>query len=102
MTRALEELAAQLADPSPEVRRRAAQGLGEVDAPGIGALVVRALSDEDWRVRKEAVAASAGVARRGDLLRGLGGAPAHRDDAGLRKPAAEAPPGAAFLCRNHT
>lgn len=90
MTRALEELAAQLADPSPEVRRRAAQGLGEVDAPGIGALVVRALSDEDWRVRKEAVAASAVVARRDELLRGLAGALADRDDVGLRNAAVEA------------
>ncbi|CAN5616748.1 HEAT repeat domain-containing protein [soil metagenome] len=90
MTRSLEEAAAQLRDPSPEVRRRITQELAELDLPGAAALVVRALADDDWRVRKEAVATAAIVPKRDEMLRGLAGALADRDDVGLRNAAVEA------------
>jgi HEAT repeat protein len=90
MTRAASDPARLLADANPEVRRRAAQALAEHDAPGVGELVLRALSDEDWRVRKEAVGVAPLVPRRDEVLRALAGGLADRDDVGLRNAAVEA------------
>ncbi len=90
MTRPVSDIAALLADPSPEVRRRAAQTLAERDAPGVGELLLRALADEDWRVRKEAVSAAPIVPRRDEVLKALARGLADRDDVGLRNGAVEA------------
>jgi HEAT repeat protein len=53
-------------------------------------LVVRALGDEDWRVRKEAVTVAASLDRRDEVLRGLEAALDDRSNIGLRNSAVEA------------
>ena len=79
-----------LALEDPEERRRATASLRDV-APddGIG-LVVRALGDEDWRVRKEAVAVAIAHAPAPIVLRALVGALSPSDNVGLRNAAVEA------------
>jgi HEAT repeat protein len=43
-----------LDSPDPEIRRRAVSHIAELGTPQAVDLVIRALGDEDWRVRKEA------------------------------------------------
>jgi HEAT repeat protein len=84
------ELAARLADPSPEVRRRAVADLGKLPLADQGARVRGALADEDWRVRKEMIAqlirSPSGPALSGTLI----DAAIQVGDIGLRNAAAEA------------
>ena len=79
-----------LRDIDPEARRRAAQLLPGILGPEAVALLVRALGDEDWRVRKEAAAASTSVEPREAVLTGLFDALSDRDNVGLRNASIEA------------
>jgi len=79
-----------LVDADPEVRRVATQQLSRLDGKIAAELVVRTLGDEDWRVRKEAVAAAASLERRDEVLRRLAAALDDRSNIGLRNSAVEA------------
>jgi HEAT repeat protein len=58
---ALVDITALLDDADPESRRRGAQLVGHVAGAPAVQLLVRALGDTDWRVRKEAAAMAPGV-----------------------------------------
>ncbi|MFO8072980.1 MAG: HEAT repeat domain-containing protein [Polyangia bacterium] len=90
MSVGLEQLLARLRDESPEVRRRAVTALADAPSEKTDALLLEALADRDWRVRKEAVA---GIVRRGPGARLAGrllDAAIQDDEIGLRNAAAEA------------
>lgn len=80
---------------SAEVRRQAALALSERPPADAVAQVLGALSDPDWRVRKEAAASAARLAARGGdaeptITRALADALLQPDDVGLRNAAIEA------------
>ncbi len=79
-----------LASSDPETRRLAAQALASDDSEGAPKLIVRALADTNWRVRKEAAQSAVLAPRRADVLRELGAALGDRDNVGLRNSAVEA------------
>lgn len=79
-----------LSSSDPETRRLAAQALATDERDDAPKLIVRALSDENWRVRKEAAQSAAASPQRHDVLRELSAALANRDDVGLRNSAVEA------------
>jgi HEAT repeat protein len=79
-----------LADEDAEARRRGAQRLGELRGPHAIGLLVRALGDGDWRVRKEAAAVAPKVAPRALVTEALFGALGEKDNVGLRNAAVEA------------
>lgn len=83
----MKDLDAALASDDPETRRLAVTRLAEAGTP---ALLVRALGDEDWRVRKEAAHAARAMARRADVVHALGDALDDRHNVGLRNAAVEA------------
>ena len=77
----------------PEERRRATSELfvRASDAPlGTCSLVLKALADEDWRVRKEAIATAFALAPSQELLDELVRALLPGDNVGLRNAAVEA------------
>jgi HEAT repeat protein len=74
----------------PETRRLAAKALASDDANDAPKRIVRALADENWRVRKEAAQSAVTAPHRADVLRELGAALADRDNVGLRNSAVEA------------
>ncbi len=79
-----------LAVDDPEERRRATASLRDVlPEEGIG-LVIRALGDDDWRVRKEAIAVAVALAPAPVVLRALVGALGPTENVGLRNAAVEA------------
>ncbi|HEY4103090.1 MAG TPA: HEAT repeat domain-containing protein [Polyangiaceae bacterium] len=86
-----EELTQALASSDSEQRRHAIESLpefaNELDAP---LYVVRALGDEDWRVRKQAVEVAVQLAPSQELLSGLVEALLPSDNVGLRNAAVEA------------
>jgi HEAT repeat protein len=79
-----------LSSPDPEVRRRAARELGELEPTLAAAGLLTLLGDEDWRVRKEAVVVVQGLAPEPNLLAVLVGALAPSDNVGLRNATVEA------------
>jgi HEAT repeat protein len=81
---------ALLAQREPESRRLGAQRLGQVHEGGAAELLLRALADEDWRVRKEAAAVAPALERRGETIRALVGALDEKVNIGLRNAAVEA------------
>ena len=81
---------AQLADGEPEVRRRATQEIPALPAPESYELLVAALGDEDWRVRKEAAAIAPKIEPRTAVVFAVARALAERDNIGLRNAAVEA------------
>lgn len=81
---------ARLRDPEPEVRRRAAQDIRLLAAPESCELLVAALGDEDWRVRKEAAATAVRVEPRTAVVFAVARALAERENIGLRNAAVEA------------
>lgn len=85
-----DEVERGLAHADPEVRRVAAQRLVRLDGKSAAELVLQALGDDDWRVRKEAVAVAASLDGRDDVLRGLSDALDDRTNVGLRNSAVEA------------
>ena len=87
------DLESLLESSDPEERRRATSELfvRASDAPaGTCSLVLKALADEDWRVRKEAIATAFALAPNQDLLEELVRALAPGDNVGLRNAAVEA------------
>jgi len=86
----LEEIRGRLESSDPEERRRATAELALVDPDKSGELVVRALADEDWRVRKEAVLVGLSHAPNRAMLDHLISALSSPDNVGLRNAAVEA------------
>jgi HEAT repeat protein len=80
----------RLGDKEPEVRRRAAQDIPLLPAPESCELLVIALGDEDWRVRKEAAAIAPKVEPRTAVVFAVARALAERENIGLRNAAVEA------------
>lgn len=87
-----EEISAAFTSDDPEQRRRAVEALPEVqadlDAPA--GYVLRALGDQDWRVRKQAVAVAVALCPSPELLSGLVLVLMPGDNVGLRNAAVEA------------
>ena len=86
----LRALEAQLGAADPEERRRAAAALSEQEGEQRVSLLLRALGDADWRVRKEATTVAVGLAPALDVLGGLLDALRPGDNVGLRNAAVEA------------
>ncbi len=89
-TNLFSEIESALGSPEPEVRRLAVQKLRELSGQAAPPLLVRALADEDWRVRKEASQAAAQLVPRGPVVELLVGALAEAGAIGLRNSAVEA------------
>ncbi len=83
----IERLRQALSDADPEVRRRAVVHAAHEGSPEVGALLLRALGDEDWRVRKEAVNVSCARAVELDLIEPLVQGICQGDNVGLRNAA---------------
>lgn len=83
-------LARELDQPDPESRRIATQQIGRVRSPLATELLVRALGDEDWRVRKEGAKVASGIEPRDDVVTVLVAALSERENIGLRNAAVEA------------
>ena len=81
---------ARLSDPEPEVRRLATQLIPKLPAPESCELLLVALADVDWRVRKEAATIAARVEPRTAVVFAVARALGERDDIGLRNAAVEA------------
>ncbi|HMJ12234.1 MAG TPA: HEAT repeat domain-containing protein, partial [Polyangiaceae bacterium] len=86
----LAAIEAALRSADPEDRRQAAARLGELAGEALVPLLMRALGDEDWRVRKEATSVAVALAPSGDVLRGLVDALLPGENVGLRNAAVEA------------
>jgi HEAT repeat protein len=83
-------LARELDQPDPESRRVATQQIARLRSPLATALLVRALGDEDWRVRKEGAKIASGVEPRDEVVMALIGALSEKENIGLRNAAVEA------------
>jgi HEAT repeat protein len=81
---------ASLADPDPEARRLAAQELANVDDAEGPALLILALGDSDWRVRKEAASVAQAMPRRESVVQELAQSLANKENIGLRNSVVEA------------
>ena len=84
------DVAALLDEGDPEARRRGAQLIGQVAGPDAAALLLRALGDTDWRVRKEAAAIAPSVEPRLAVIERLLDAVKNRENVGLRNAGVEA------------
>ena len=80
----------KLSDESPEVRRRAVASLERLGLDGAIDLIRRALADDDWRVRKEAVALITRSAPGPAAIASLIDDSVQEEEIGLRNAAAEA------------
>ncbi|MCP4680331.1 MAG: hypothetical protein GY854_33550 [Deltaproteobacteria bacterium] len=80
----------RLKEESPEVRRRAVQQIADFDPRQAIELVIEALSDDDWRVRKEAVSIAVGMRGEACMISRLIDEIVQEDNIGLRNAAAEA------------
>ena len=84
------DLEAGLRSDDPEERRRATARLEE-ESRGLNVdLLLKALGDADWRVRKEAVAVACRAAPSSEVLRGLIESIHPGSNVGLRNAAVEA------------
>jgi HEAT repeat protein len=83
-------IAAGLDSADPEQRRLIVAGLLDARGPGALQQVIRALGDEDWRVRKEAIAVVIEMGAAPELLTALIGTFSTSDDVGLRNAVSEA------------
>jgi HEAT repeat protein len=90
MTDSATSVRARLSDPEPEVRRLATQLIPKLPAPESCDLLLVALADADWRVRKEAATVAARVEPRTAVVFAVARALGERDDIGLRNAAVEA------------
>jgi len=79
-----------LGSEDPEERRRAARALSELEPALAAASLLSLLGDEDWRVRKEAVAVAQGLAPDPSMLAALVSALGASDNVGLRNATVEA------------
>jgi len=84
------EVRARLADAEVETRRRATQDIPTLAAPESTELLLLALGDEDWRVRKEAAVVAPQVEPRTAVVFAVARALAERESVGLRNAAVEA------------
>jgi HEAT repeat protein len=84
------EIEKGLLSADPEERRRATALLVEQKVEGVVPLLLRALGDEDWRVRKEATSAATSMAPAPELLKALVRVLDPGDNVGLRNAAVEA------------
>jgi HEAT repeat protein len=87
-----EEIAAAFASEDPEQRRRAVESLRELESEfeAPARYVLRALGDDDWRVRKQAIEVAIALAPSPELLSGLVLVLRPGDNVGLRNAAVEA------------
>ena len=83
------EISEALAHKDAEVRRRAVTDILDAQGEGLGDLLMRALGDEDWRVRKQAVLVGRQCASELDVLKSLVGAITQGNNVGLRNSALE-------------
>ena len=86
-----------LLDPDAEVRRRAVvRAASDQGGPALAVLLMRALGDEDWRVRKEAAHAAVRRAEELAMMEPLVHAICQGENVGLRNaalpPALPCPP----------
>jgi HEAT repeat protein len=87
--KAVRDIEKELGSSDPEARRRATAAIAELD-PAVGAdLVLRALGDLDWRVRKEASTVAAALGPAEALLDRLVTALFPGDNVGLRNAVVE-------------
>ena len=86
----VERIERALADDDPEARRLAVQQLPEVHGAAGARLLVLALGDTDWRVRKEAAVAAPLHEARSDIVSFLLDALDDKQNIGLRNAAVEA------------
>lgn len=84
------DVRARLRDAEPEVRRLATKEIPALAAPAACDLLLVALGDADWRVRKEAALIAARVEPRIAVVFAVSRALGDRDDVGLRNAAVEA------------
>lgn len=84
------ELAARLDAKEPETRRVATKDIARLRGKDAAALLVRALGDEDWRVRKEAAQTAPLVEPRAPAVDALTLALHDAENVGLRNAAVEA------------
>jgi len=82
--------AALIGSEDPEERRRAALALGELEPALAAASLLVLLGDEDWRVRKEAVAVAQALAPDPNMLAALVSALGPSENVGLRNATVEA------------
>ena len=85
-----EGVGASIASSDPEERRHGASLLASVDPDTAAGSLALLLGDDDWRVRKEAVASAAALAPAPAVLRALVDALQPSDNVGLRNAAVEA------------
>jgi len=79
-----------LAQEEPEARRVAVQQIIKLQGREAAELLVRALGDDDWRVRKEATKIAHAIEARDEVVAALVGALEERTNIGLRNAAVEA------------
>jgi HEAT repeat protein len=79
-----------LQQAEPEARRVAVQQIAKVRGGDAAELLLRALGDEDWRVRKEAASAAPTLERREEIVAALVAALEETVNIGLRNAAVEA------------
>jgi HEAT repeat protein len=79
-----------LQQAEPEARRVAVQQIGKVQGREAAELLVRALADEDWRVRKEAATVAPLLEQREEIVAALVAALEETVNIGLRNAAVEA------------
>jgi HEAT repeat protein len=84
------DVRSRLGDAEVEVRRRAIQDIPALPAPESCELLVSALGDDDWRVRKEAAVVAPRVEPRTAVVFVVARALAERENIGLRNAAVEA------------
>ena len=90
MTGVMKEMARRIVDSSPEVRRRAVRELATLPVNDSIDLILVALADDDWRVRKETVSVLSDMPCKSDVVGQLLDALVQNDNVGLRNAAAEA------------
>ena len=79
-----------LQQAEPEARRVAVRQIAKVRGPEAAELLLHALGDDDWRVRKEAAAVAAALDRREEVVAALIAALEETVNIGLRNAAVEA------------
>jgi HEAT repeat protein len=83
-------LKSRLTDESPEVRRRAVLEISHFEPKEVLDLMILALGDDDWRVRKEAAGVASKMTSEKAFVHHLIDAITQEDNVGLRNAAAEA------------
>lgn len=90
MTERKADVRSRLADAEAEIRRSAIKDIPALPAPESCELLLSALGDIDWRVRKEAAVVAPRVEPRTAVVFAVARALAERDNIGLRNAAVEA------------